>query len=149
MALPFGCVADPIGDKVWYVSRIKTQPGEFLTGEASRLTGVSHRTIDFWAKSKLIVPSIADANGTGSDRLYSFDDLVLLRVARSLREVGVSTKFLRAALAHIKSGSTSFIEGDDAVIAVFTVNATRAKLLINSELKSLAHPARSSGGRSA
>jgi DNA-binding transcriptional MerR regulator len=74
----------------------------FSTREAARISGVSHRTVDYWAKTKLIVPSIADANGTGTDRLYNFDDLMALRVAGALRESGTSTQALRKVIAYLR-----------------------------------------------
>ena len=55
----------------------RPRPGLFSTSEASAITGVSHRTIDYWSKIKLVVASI-EAAGTGSDRWYSFEDLVIL-----------------------------------------------------------------------
>ena len=67
----------------------------FSTGDAVRITGVSFRNIDYWARTKFIVPSFAEAQGTGTERRYSFSDLVALRVARELREAGVSTQSLR------------------------------------------------------
>lgn len=74
----------------------------FSTSEAAQISGVSHRTVDYWAKTKLIVPSIADANGAGTDRLYNFDDLVALRVARELRQAGISTQSLRQVVKHLR-----------------------------------------------
>jgi DNA-binding transcriptional MerR regulator len=74
----------------------------FSTREAARVSGVSHRTVDYWAKTKLLVPSIADANGTGTDRLYSFDDLVALRVVRELRQAGISTQALREVVKKLR-----------------------------------------------
>jgi DNA-binding transcriptional MerR regulator len=70
----------------------------FSTGDAVRITGVSFRNIDYWARTKFIVPSIAEAQGTGTERRYSFSDLLALRVARELREAGVSTQSLRRDL---------------------------------------------------
>jgi len=67
----------------------------FSTGDAVRITGVSFRNIDYWARTKFIAPSIAEAHGTGTERRYSFSDLLALRVARELREAGVSTQSLR------------------------------------------------------
>ena len=57
----------------------------FSTGDAVRITGVSFRNIDYWARTKFIVPSIADAKGTRTERKDSFSDLLALRVARELR----------------------------------------------------------------
>jgi DNA-binding transcriptional MerR regulator len=75
----------------------------FSTGEAVRITGVSFRNIDYWARTKFIVPSIADAKGTGTERKYSFADLLALRVARELREAGVSTQSLRRVVAFLRT----------------------------------------------
>src|SRR5947199_8214048 len=75
----------------------------FSTGEATRITGVPYRNIDHWARTKFIVPSIADAEGTGTERKYAFNDLVALRVARELREAGISTQALRRVVAHLRS----------------------------------------------
>jgi DNA-binding transcriptional MerR regulator len=75
----------------------------FSTGEAVRVTGVSFRNIDYWARTKFIVPSVADAKGTGTERIYSFADLVALRVARELREAGVSTQSLRRVVEFLRT----------------------------------------------
>src|SRR4051812_28155085 len=75
----------------------------FSTGDAVRITGVSFRNIDYWARTKFIVPSIADAKGTGTERKYSFSDLLALRVARELREAGVSTQSLRRIVDFLRA----------------------------------------------
>jgi DNA-binding transcriptional MerR regulator len=75
----------------------------FSTGDAVRITGVSFRNIDYWARTKFIVPSIADARGTGTERKYSFSDLLALRVARELREAGISTQSLRRIVDFLRT----------------------------------------------
>lgn len=75
----------------------------FSTGEAVRITGVSFRNIDYWARTKFIAPSIAEAKGTGTERKYSFSDLLALRVARELREAGVSTQSLRRVVDFLRT----------------------------------------------
>jgi DNA-binding transcriptional MerR regulator len=75
----------------------------FSTGDAVRITGVSFRNIDYWARTKFIVPSIAEADGTGTERKYSFSDLLALRVARELREAGVSTQSLRRVVEFLRT----------------------------------------------
>lgn len=91
-----------------------------------RITGVSFRNIDFWARTKFIVPSIADAKGTGTERRYAFADLVALRMARDLREAGVATHALKrvvSTLRRLKSLSNPTVEcrlivsGSDVYIA--------------------------------
>ena len=75
----------------------------FSTGEAVRITGVSFRNIDHWARTRFIVPSIAEANGTGTERKYSFSDLLALRVARELREAGILTQYLRRVVDYLRT----------------------------------------------
>lgn len=75
----------------------------FSTGDAVRITGVSFRNIDYWARTRFIVPSIAEAQGTGTERRYSFSDLLALRVARELRAAGVSTQSLRRVVAFLRT----------------------------------------------
>lgn len=80
-----------------------TAMDSFSTGDAVRITGVSFRNIDYWARTKFIVPSIADAKGTGTERKYSFSDLLALRVARELREAGISTQSLRRVVDFLRT----------------------------------------------
>ena len=70
----------------------------FYAGEAARITGIPYRTIDHWARTGLITPSIAEGKGAGRSRLYSFQDLVALRVARELRDKGTSIQSLRKVI---------------------------------------------------
>jgi DNA-binding transcriptional MerR regulator len=75
----------------------------FLTGATSRITGVTPRNLDYWAKTKFIVPSVAEAKGTGTERKYAFNDLVALRIARQLRQAGISTQALRGVVKRLRS----------------------------------------------
>jgi uncharacterized protein (DUF433 family) len=58
----------------------------FTTNEAQRLTGLSSRRLQYWDETAFIRPSVASRKGRGSPRLYSFQDLVQLRVAAQLRD---------------------------------------------------------------
>src|SRR4051812_34731646 len=80
----------------------KTVADSFTAGEAVRLTGVAYKTLDYWAKSGFLVPSIAAAAGTGAWRAYDFEDLVALKVAVRLRGAGVSLQALRRVVAHLQ-----------------------------------------------
>jgi len=66
------------------------------------ITGVRYQTLNLWAKTGLIQPSIADAAGTGTERVYSFRDLVALKVAVALRSGGVTTKSLRRVIRFLR-----------------------------------------------
>ncbi len=70
----------------------------FNAKTASKLTGVTYRQLVYWDETHLIKPSISGAEGTGSTRLYSFTDLVQLRVANALKAQGVSLQKIRKAI---------------------------------------------------
>jgi DNA-binding transcriptional MerR regulator len=66
------------------------------------MTGISYQTLHLWAKSGFIPPSITPASGRGSERVYSFADLVALRVAAELRKSGVSTRSLKEITRYLR-----------------------------------------------
>jgi DNA-binding transcriptional MerR regulator/predicted RNase H-like HicB family nuclease len=68
-----------------------------------KLTGISYRQLDYWARTGLVGSSIRKAAGRGSRRVYSFPDLVALRVVGQLREAGVSVQTIRRAVRWLRS----------------------------------------------
>jgi len=80
-----------------------TPRDSFSAIEAAEIAGVPYRTLDYWATTGFIAPSLADANGRGSERRYAFDDLVALRVARELREAGISVQALRIVVEKLRT----------------------------------------------
>ena len=69
---------------------------------ACQAVGISYRQLDYWARTSLVVPSIRDASGSGTQRLYSFRDLVVLKVVKRLLDAGVSLRYLTvSSLAEI------------------------------------------------
>ncbi|MPZ51897.1 MAG: MerR family transcriptional regulator [Acidimicrobiia bacterium] len=66
--------------------------------QVCRLIGISYRQLDYWARTELLRPSLQEARGSGSQRRYSFDDLVQLRVIKSLLDAGMSLKKIRTAI---------------------------------------------------
>lgn len=75
----------------------------FTVSQVERLTGVNRKTLHFWDHSGFLSPSLQRAHGTGSRRLYSFRDLVALRVAAQLRKAGISLQSLRAVTERLKT----------------------------------------------
>jgi DNA-binding transcriptional MerR regulator len=71
--------------------------------EVCRIVGITYRQLDYWARTDLVTPSIRDASGSGSQRLYSFQDLVTLRVIKNLLDTGVSLQRVRRAVEHLGS----------------------------------------------
>jgi DNA-binding transcriptional MerR regulator len=74
----------------------------FTPRQVTRLTGVPYSTLNLWAKKGLIQPSIAAGTGSGSERVYSFSDLVALKVAFALRRAGVTTSSLEKVVQFLR-----------------------------------------------
>jgi len=65
---------------------------------ACAAAGITYRQLDYWARTDLIRPSLADAPGSGSQRLYSFRDILLLKVIKRLLDAGISLQQIRTAV---------------------------------------------------
>lgn len=70
---------------------------------ACAAAGITYRQLDYWARTNLVGPSIRDAKGSGSQRLYSFADILVLKVVKRLQDTGVSLQNIRAAVEHLRS----------------------------------------------
>ena len=69
---------------------------------ACAAAGISYRQLDYWARTGLVEPSIRSATGSGSQRLYSFRDILVLRIVKRLIDTGVSLPNIRAAVRHLE-----------------------------------------------
>lgn len=76
--------------------------GGFRTPAVQQATGVTYRQLDYWARTGLIAPSIKGAAGSGSQRLYSFTDIVTVRVIKRLLDAGVSLQQVRVAVEQLR-----------------------------------------------
>ncbi len=70
--------------------------------EVCKLVGISYRQLDYWARTGLVTPSIRAAGGSGTQRLYSFRDLVQLKVIKKLLDAGVSLQNVRKAVIYLR-----------------------------------------------
>ena len=69
---------------------------------ACTAAGITYRQLDYWARTGLVEPSIRSAHGSGSQRLYSFRDILVLKVVKRLLDTGVSLQNIRTAVAHLR-----------------------------------------------
>src|SRR6476469_212076 len=69
---------------------------------ACQATGITYRQLDYWARTNLVVPSIRGASGSGSQRLYSVKDILVLKVVKRLLDTGVSLQNIRVAVEHLR-----------------------------------------------
>lgn len=67
------------------------------------IVGISYRQLDYWARTNLLRPSISDAKGSGSQRKYSYKDLVELKVIKSLLDAKVSLQSARTAVEYLRN----------------------------------------------
>jgi DNA-binding transcriptional MerR regulator len=70
---------------------------------ACSAAGITYRQLDYWARTGLVEPSVRSAAGSGSQRLYSFRDILVLKVVKRLLEAGVSLHNIRVAVDHLRS----------------------------------------------
>jgi DNA-binding transcriptional MerR regulator len=78
--------------------------------------GITYRQLDYWARTDLLHPSISQARGSGSQRVYSYSDLLQLKVIKRLLDAGVSLQAARRAIDCLRSS------GDDLGSAQLVIN---------------------------
>ncbi|WP_278234467.1 MerR family transcriptional regulator [Isoptericola sp. AK164] len=69
---------------------------------ACRVVGITYRQLDYWARTGLVEPSIRAATGSGTHRLYSFRDVLVLKIVKRLLDTGVSLQQIRTAVTHLR-----------------------------------------------
>src|SRR4051812_495661 len=73
---------------------------------ACNAAGITYRQLDYWARTGLVEPTVRSATGSGSQRLYSFRDILLLKVIKRLLDAGVSLQQIRTAVQHLRARGT-------------------------------------------
>jgi DNA-binding transcriptional MerR regulator len=73
---------------------------------ACSAAGITYRQLDYWARTMLVEPSVRSAGGSGTQRLYSFKDILLLKIIKRLLEAGVSLQQIRIAVDHLRVRGT-------------------------------------------
>ena len=69
---------------------------------ACAAAGITYRQLDYWARTGLVVPEVRGASGSGSQRLYSFRDILILKVIKRLINAGISLQQIRTAVEHLR-----------------------------------------------
>jgi DNA-binding transcriptional MerR regulator len=86
--------------------------------EVCAIVGITYRQLDYWARTSLVRPSVKDASGSGSQRLYSFQDLALLKLIKRMLDSGVNLQQVRKAMKTLKGldepalGATLVVDGN-------------------------------------
>jgi DNA-binding transcriptional MerR regulator len=69
---------------------------------ACRAAGITYRQLDYWARTGLVEPGVRTATGSGTQRLYGFRDILVLKVVKRLLDTGVSLQQIRVAVGHLR-----------------------------------------------
>ena len=67
-----------------------------------KAAGITYRQLDYWARTGLVEPAVRIAKGSGSQRLYGFRDILVLKVVKRLLDTGVSLQQIRTAVEHLR-----------------------------------------------
>jgi len=99
----------------------------FRGPQVCSVVGITYRQLDYWARTGLLHPSITQAKGSGSQRLYSYTDLVQLKVIKRLLDSGVSLQAARKAIECLRS------TGEDLATANLVIDGRQSVLAHSGE----------------
>jgi DNA-binding transcriptional MerR regulator len=89
----------------------------FRGPQVCSVVGITYRQLDYWARTGLLRPSLADAHGSGSQRLYSYTDLLELKVIKQLLDAGVKLQQARRAIECLRAGLGADLATANLVLA--------------------------------
>lgn len=78
---------------------------------ARKAAGISYRQLDYWARTELVVPTVRSASGSGTQRLYSFRDVLVLKIVKRLLDTGVSLQQIRTSIDHLHARGIEDLAG--------------------------------------
>ena len=78
---------------------------------ASKVAGITYRQLDYWARKQIVEPSITPSHGSGSRRLYSFKDVVILAVSKKLLDAGINLQNVTTAIGFLTQRTIEQLEG--------------------------------------
>jgi DNA-binding transcriptional MerR regulator len=96
--------------------------------QVCKIVGISYRQLDYWARTDLLRPSLADAAGSGTQRRYSYRDLVALKVIKSLLDGGLSLQTARKAIEYLRDHL-----GEDLASTSLVLDGSRSVLVRTGE----------------
>jgi DNA-binding transcriptional MerR regulator len=115
--LPAGDPAATAPEQVGYSGR-----------KAAEVVGISYRQLDYWARTDLVRPSLAEARGSGSRRLYSYRDLLELKVIKTLLDAGLKLESVRQVFSYMREQL-----GEDISSANLVISGSKSVLVRSGE----------------
>jgi len=93
----------------------------FTGKRTAEIVGITYRQLDYWARTDLVRPSVADAKGSGSRRRYSYQDLLELKVIKTLLDSGIRLEMVREAFSFLREQL-----GEDIASANLVINGSKS-----------------------
>lgn len=100
----------------------------FRGPQVCSIVGITYRQLDYWARTGLLRPSISEARGSGTQRRYSYSDLLELKVIKRLLDSGISLQSARRAITYLRSNL-----GEDVASANLVLSGNRSVLARSGE----------------
>lgn len=98
----------------------------FSSKRTAEIAGITYRQLDYWARENIVRPSLTKASGSGSRRLYSYRDLLELRVIKTLLDSGIRLEQVRKGLDYLREQL-----GEDVTSANLVINGSRS-IVVNT-----------------
>jgi DNA-binding transcriptional MerR regulator len=102
---------------------------------ACTAAGITYRQLDYWARTDLVTPTMSGGIGFSGARLYSFRDIIVLKIVKRLLDTGVSLHNIRCAVGHVRSRTSSHLAG----ITLMSDGATVYECTSAEEVVDLVH----------
>lgn len=96
----------------------------FTGRRAAEIVGITYRQLDYWARTDLVRPSLRDASGSGTRRLYSYRDLLELRAIKTLLDAGIRLESVRQVFTYLRDHL-----GEDVTSANLVIQGSHSVLV--------------------
>jgi DNA-binding transcriptional MerR regulator len=106
----------------------ETSEQGFRGPQVCKIVGITYRQLDYWARTDLLRPSLAEAKGSGTQRRYSYRDLLELKVIKRMLDAGLSLPSVRTAVGYLRENL-----GEDVAAANLVLNGTESVLASSGE----------------
>ncbi len=100
----------------------------FSSKRTAEIAGITYRQLDYWAREDIVRPSLTRASGSGSRRLYSYRDLLELRVIKTLIDSGIKLQQVRKGLDYMRDQL-----GEDVTSANLVISGTSSVVVNTGE----------------
>jgi DNA-binding transcriptional MerR regulator len=91
--------------------------------QVCKIVGITYRQLDYWARTELLCPSLQEAKGSGTQRRYSYRDLLELKVINQMLRAGISLQSVRRAVEYLRENL-----GEDVASASLVLSETESVL---------------------